>query len=69
MALLMKCSKRNPSQKGQSTNAFENFHIQLHKCVLKVLKRPIIWEPSLIPFEITHDIQLCHACIYKSPHL
>ena len=44
----------------------ENFHIQLHKCILKVIKPPIIWEPRLQPLEVTHDIQLCHACFYKN---
>jgi len=47
-------------------NASENFHIKLHKCILKVIKPPIIWEPHLQPLEVTHAIQLCHACIYKN---
>jgi len=68
MALLMKSwNCRNPSHKGRRKNVLENFHIQLHKCMLKVNQLPIIWEPSL-QFEITHDIQLCYACVYKSLH-
>ena len=45
-------------------NASENFHIQLHKCIFKVIK-PIIRDSSLQLPEVTHDSQLCHACIYK----
>ena len=49
-------------------NASENFHIQLQKCIFKVIKPPIIQGPSLQPLEVTHDIQLCHACICKNLH-
>ena len=67
MALLMKSwSWKNPSQKAHRMNALENFNIQVHKCVLKVIKWPIIQEPSLLPFEITHDIQICYVYVYKS---
>jgi hypothetical protein len=48
-------------------NVLVNFHMHLHKCIFKVIKRPKIWEPSL-QFEITHDIQLRYACTYKSLH-
>ena len=66
MALLMKSwSCQNPSQKGRRMKVLVNFHIQLHKCMFKVIKWPIIWEPSL-QFEITLDIQLRYACVYKS---
>jgi len=49
-------------------NGSENFHMQLHMCSFKVIKPPISWEPSLQPLEVTHDIQLCHACIDKNLH-
>ena len=57
----------NKSWIWSSQKALENFHTQLYKCILKVIKWPIIWEPSLL-FEITHNIQLAYACIYKSLH-
>ena len=44
------------------------FHIKLHTCIFKVIKPPIVWEPSLQPLEVTQDIQLRHACAYKNLH-
>ena len=49
-------------------NAPENFHIKLNTCIFKVIKPPTVQEPSLQPLEVTQDIQLCHACIYKYLH-
>jgi hypothetical protein len=57
----------NPSQKSQRMNASENFHMQLHKCTVIVGKPPIIRKPSL-QTEVMHDIQVCHARIYKYLH-
>ena len=69
MTLLMKSwGWPNPSQKGQRMNASENFHIKLHKRNVKVSKLPKITKPSIQTLEGTHDIQLCHACIYKNLH-
>jgi hypothetical protein len=66
MTLVMKSwAWPNPSQKGQRMNDSDNFHMQLLKYTVKVSKSPII---SLQTLEVTHDIQLCHACIYKNLH-
>jgi hypothetical protein len=50
--------------KWSRMNASENVHIQLNKCIFKVIK-PIIRDCSLQPLKVTHDNQLCHTCIYK----
>ena len=56
MALMLKSwGWPNPSQNGQRVNASENFHMQLHKCTVKVSKPPII---SLQTLEVTQDILL-----------
>jgi hypothetical protein len=57
-----------PSQKSHRINGSENVHMHLHNCNVKVIKPPTIREPSLKPLEVTHDIQLCRACIYKNLH-
>jgi hypothetical protein len=54
---------QNASQKRCRKNVLEKFHVQLHICIFKVIKWPIIWENSIHSFEVTHDIQLCDACI------
>jgi hypothetical protein len=69
MTLLMKSwGWPNTSEKGHRINSSEDFHTHLHKCAVKVIKPPIIWEPSLSPLKVTHDIHLCHTCIYKNLH-
>jgi len=60
MTLVMKSwAWLNHSQIGQRMNASDNFHMQLHKYTVEVSKPSII---SLQTPEVTHDIQLCHAC-------
>jgi len=69
MTLLMKSwGWPNLSQKGRRINASENFRMHLHKCTVRVIKLPTIQEPRLQPLEVMHDMQLCHACIYKNLH-
>jgi hypothetical protein len=61
-------SWQNASQKGGMKNVLENFHVQLHICIFKVIKWPIIWDNSIQSFEVTHNSQLCDACVYKNLH-
>jgi len=50
-------------------NASENFHIQLHKCIFKVIKPPIIWVPTYNHMKLHMTFSFAMHVIPKPCHI